>query len=87
MTRWKITSASTQHATMNEVNTQGEENMEQVTAPVVWGIAALIVAIVGVLTAIAIAINRKDKNDRKDERKAMLKPGRIAAEEVRRKRR
>ena len=60
--------------------------MEQVTAPVAFGIAALIVAIVGGLTWIRITSSRKDKADRKNEREEMLKPGRVAAEEARRKR-
>lgn len=60
--------------------------MEQVTAPVVWGIAALIVAIAGVLVAISIASSRKDKADKKRERDEMLREGRNAAEQAKRDR-
>lgn len=72
---------------MNAVVTEGETNMEHVTAPVTFGVAAVILAIVGVVMAIRIAAARKDKAERKKEREELLKPGRIAAAEARRNRR
>ena len=60
--------------------------MEQVTAPVVWGIAALIVAIAGLLIAISIASRRKEKALRKAEREEMRRPGREAACDARSRR-